>query len=158
MVLDIESLLVVNAANLIVMAATLPLIMGRQLSKAAASARNSLLIQALGVVAIVLSGLWPAQWANHLTSAVAVSLLTLGQWLMFRALEGWRGPRRGGLLLKSTIVLAPLGYLLVSQSFQMRTVWANVMMISQLLLLAQATLWPARGWAGAGAGSSLDAR
>ena len=143
MVLDVQTLLVVNAANLIVMAATLPLIMGHQLSKAAASARNSLLIQALGVVAIVLSGLWPAPWANHLTSAVAVSLLALGQWLMFRALEGWLGPRRGGLLLKSTIVLAPLGYLLVSDSFQMRTAWANVMMISQLLLLAQATLWPA---------------
>ena len=143
MALDIESLLVVNAANLIVMAATLPLIMGRQLSKAAASARNSLLIQALGVIAIVLSGLWPAQWANHLTSAIAVSLLALGQWLMFRALAGWLGPRRGELLLKSTIVLAPVGYLLLSHSFQMRTVWANLMMISQLLLLAQATLWPA---------------
>lgn len=143
MALDIESLLVVNAANLILMAATLPLIMGRQLSKAAASARNSLLIQALGVIAIVLSGLWPAQWANHLTSAIAVSLLALGQWLMFRALAGWLGPRRGELLLKSTIVLAPVGYLLLSHSFQMRTVWANLMMISQLLLLAQATLWPA---------------
>lgn len=44
MALDVETLLVVNAANLIVMAATLPLIMGHQLSKAAANARNSLLI------------------------------------------------------------------------------------------------------------------
>lgn len=57
--------------------------------------------------------------------------------------SGWLGPRRGELLLKSTIVLAPVGYLLLSHSFQMRTVWANLMMISQLLLLAQATLWPA---------------
>jgi diguanylate cyclase (GGDEF)-like protein len=143
MALDVETLLVVNAANLIVMAATLPLIMGRQLSTAAASARNALLLQALGVVAIVLSGLWTAQWANHVTSAVAVSLLALGQWLMFRALKGWLGPRRGEWILMSTIVLAPLGYLLLSQSFQMRTAWANVMMIIELLVLAQATLWPA---------------
>ncbi len=143
MALDVESLLVVNAANLFVMAATLPLIMGHQLSKAAASARNSLLVQALGVLAIVVSGLWSSQWANHLTSALAVALLALGHWQMFCALEGWLGPRRGGLLLKSTIVLAPLGYLLLSQSFPNRTAWANLMMILQMLLLAQATLWPA---------------
>ncbi len=143
MALDVETLLVVNAANLIVMAATLPLIMGHQLSKAAASARNALLIQALGVMAIVLSGLWTAQWANHVTSAVAVSLLAVGHWLMFRALVGWLGPRQGEWILKSIIVLAPLGYLLLSQSFQMRTAWANAMMILELLVLAQATLRPA---------------
>lgn len=143
MALDVETLLVVNAANLVVMAATLPLIMGHQLSKAAANARNALLIQAVAVVAIVLSGLWSAPWANHATSAVAVSLLALGHWLMFRALAGWLGPRRGELLLKIIIVLSPVGYLLLSQSFQMRTAWANVIMIVELLVLAQASLRPA---------------
>ncbi len=146
--LDVESLLVVNAANQLVMAATLPVIMGRQLSKAAASARNGILVQALGILAIVLSGLWPGQWADHVISALAVSLLALGQWLLFCALQAWLGPRRFGPLLRSLIVLAPAGYLLLAQNFALRTAWANLMMIMQLLLIAQATLYPKTGLGG----------
>jgi diguanylate cyclase (GGDEF)-like protein len=142
MVLDVETLLVVNAANMLVIGATLPLIMGRELSKAAGNARNSLIIQALGVVAIVVSDLWPEQWLGHVVSAIAVSLLALGHWLMFRGLQGWLGPRRGEFFSRSLIVLAPIGYLLLAQSFPMRTAWANLVMILQLLLIGQATLWP----------------
>lgn len=143
MALDIESLLVVNAANLMVMAATLPLIMGRQLSAAAASARNALLVQALAMICIVLSGLRPGTWTDQLLSAASVSLFAVGHWLMFRALQGWLGPRRFESVLLALIVVGPAGYLVLSQSFAMRTAWANTMMILQLLIVSWATLWPA---------------
>ena len=48
MPLDLETLLVINAANLLVLAATLPFIMGRRLSPAARHARHSLIVQAIG--------------------------------------------------------------------------------------------------------------
>ena len=142
MALDVETLLVVNAANLLVSAATLPLIMGRELSKAATSARNSLLVKALGLVAIVVSGFWPGRWPDHVISAIAVGLFSWGQWLFFRALQGWLGPRPGQTLFKMLVVIAPLGYALASGSFVVRTAWANLMLILQLLIVCRATLWP----------------
>jgi diguanylate cyclase (GGDEF)-like protein len=140
--LDVESLLAVNALNLLVLGGALPLIMGRQLSKTAARARDALLALAAGMVCIVLSGQWPGSWADTLLSALAVSLIALGLWLLFQGLQGWLGLRPGGRLLTSMILLAPLGYLLTSGSFMLRTAWANSTLILELLIVCRATLWP----------------
>jgi diguanylate cyclase len=142
MALDVESLLAVNALNLLVVGFALPFIMGRQLSKAATHARSALLLLALGIVAIVLSGLWPGGWGDALLSALGVGLLILGLWLLFQGLQGWLGPRQGGPVLTGLIVIAPLGYLLVSGNFVVRTAWSNVMLILALLIVCRATLWP----------------
>lgn len=143
MTLDIRTLLVVNAANLLLMASILPLIMGRQLSQAAAHARASLVMQALGWLAIILSGFWIHQWQDHLLSTVSMACLSVSQWLLFQALQGWLGPRRGQTLLLWVVWLTPLGYALTFQSYPVRVGWSNLMLALQLLIICQATLRPA---------------
>lgn len=143
MTLDIRTLLVVNAANLLLMASILPLIMGRQLSQAAAHARASLVMQALGWLAIILAGFWIHQWQDHLLSTVSMTCLSVSQWLLFQALQGWLGPRRGRTLLFWVVWLTPLGYALTFQSYPVRVGWSNLMLALQLLIICQATLRPA---------------
>ena len=55
--LDPDTLLIVNVVNLLVLASTLPVIMGQKLSLAASAARRSLVVQGVGWVALILSGL-----------------------------------------------------------------------------------------------------
>ena len=147
--LDIRTLLVVNAANLLLMASILPFIMGRRLSPAAANARASLVMQALGWLAIIVSGAWIGQWQDHLLSTVSMSCLSASQWFTFQALQGWLGRRRGQTLLLWLVLLMPLGYALTFQSYPVRVVWSNLMLALQLLIVCQATLRPASELGGA---------
>lgn len=149
MTLDIRTLLVVNAANLLLMASILPFIMGRQVSPAAAHARASLVMQALGWLAIILAGFWIHQWPDHLLSTVSMACLSASQWLVFQALQGWLGPRRGQALLLWVAWLTPLGYALTFQSYPIRVGWSNLMLALQLLIVCQAALRPASGLGGA---------
>ena len=142
MQLDIGTLLVINAANLLLTATALPFIMGRKLSAAAANARTSLIVQAGGWIAIVLSHMWIGQWQDRLLSTLSIACSSLGQWLMFKAMQGWLGPRRGGLLLAIVVVITPIGYALSFSSYPFRVGWSNGMLALQLLLLCQSTLAP----------------
>ncbi len=134
--------MVINAANLIVVATALPLLMGQRLSWAAGSARASLMVQALGWVAILFSGLWAGRWQDLLLSTFAIACFGGGQWFMFEAMRGWLGPRRGRTLLLALVVLTPIGYALSFQVYPVRVGWANFMIAAQLLLVAQSTLSP----------------
>lgn len=140
--LDVHTLLVINAANLLLMAFTLPFIMGRQLSAAAASARTSLMVQALGWVAMMVSSLWALQWLDLLLSTLSIVCFSVGQWLMFQALQGWLGRRPGQTLLAVAAVLTPVGYALAFGSYPLRVGWVNLMLALQLLIVCLATLRP----------------
>ncbi len=149
MALDVRTLLIVNATNLLLMGFTLPFIMGRQLSPAAASARTSVMLQALGWVAMILSSSWPQQWPDHLLSTLSIACFSFSQWLLFQALQGWLGPRRGQTLLLAVVVLTPIGYALTFQSYPIRVGWSNLMLALQILIVCQATLRPASQLGGA---------
>ena len=142
MALDVTTLLVINAANLLVVATALPLLMGQRLSSAAGSARASLMVQALGWVAILFSGFWAGRWQDLMLSTFSIACFSVGQWLMFEAMQGWLGPRRGRALLLGLVVLTPIGYALSFHNYPIRVGWANFMLATQLLILALSTLRP----------------
>lgn len=142
MFLDVNTLLVVNAANVLITAVALPVIMGQQLSTAAANARAALMVQGVAWVAILLSSLWPEQWPDQLLSTVFVACTSIGQWLMFMALQGWLGPRWGGRLLTVLVILAPVGYAAVFSSYPLRVGWSSGLLALQMLIVGAATLGP----------------
>ncbi len=143
MQLDPTTLLVINVANLLAMSLTLPLVMGQHLSPAARDARLSLIINGVAWIALICSGFWLGQWPDWLLSSVAMALLSLSNWLVFRALGNWLGPRPLRRLLLVLVVGMPVGYALSFQSYPVRVGWSNLLLAAQLLILARATLRPA---------------
>ncbi|MBI2751155.1 MAG: GGDEF domain-containing protein [Burkholderiales bacterium] len=143
MALDIYTLLVVNVVNALLMAATLPLIMGSRLSQAASHARLSLIAQAVGWIFMILAGSWKDLWQDQALSTLSIASTGIGQWLLFQAMAGWLGPRKGSRLLLFLVVITPLGYTLSFQSYPLRVGWANFLLALQLLLVCQSTLRPA---------------
>ncbi len=142
MALDVTTLLVINAANLLVMALALPLLMGQRLSWAAGNARAAMMVQAVGWVAILSSRLWAGRWQDQLLSTFAIACFSAGQWLMYEALRGWLGPRQGRKLMLALVVLTPVGYALSFQNYPARVGWSNFLVAAQLLVIANATLRP----------------
>jgi len=141
--LDPNTLLVVNATNVLLLAATLFVVMGRQLSVGASGARNTLVVQAFGWIALFLANLWPdRQWCVLLLSTVAVGGFSFSNWFLFRALEGWLGPRQGRFALLALAVLIPLGYAVLYHSYSLRVAWSNFLLAAQFAILARATLFP----------------
>ena len=144
MQLDPTTLLVINVANLLAMSLTLPLVMGQHLSPAARDARLSLIINGVAWIALIFSGLWFGLWQDWLLSSVAMALLSLSNWLVFRALGNWLGPRPLRLPLLVLVVAMPVGYALSFQNYAVRVGWSNLLIAAQLLILAIATLRPAK--------------
>jgi diguanylate cyclase (GGDEF)-like protein len=163
MSLDFNTLLVVNAVNLFLMSVTLVAIMGRQISTAAANARASLIVQAVGWLSFGVTGLLGAKWQSVFPASVVSAYQSLGLWLlpsfsvactsasiwlMFRALQGWLGPRPGNGLMYAIAILGPVGYALSFDHYAVRVGWANGMLALQLLMLCLATLRPKLGAGG----------
>ncbi|MFZ4480953.1 MAG: GGDEF domain-containing protein [Rhodoferax sp.] len=140
--LDPDTLLIVNVANLLVLASTLPVIMGQQLSPAARAARRSLIFQGLGWVALILSGLWPETWLDQLLSTISMVCISASHWLLFQAFQGWLGPRPLEKPLTVILILMPVGYALTFASYPVRVGWSNLLIALQLLVLARAALRP----------------
>jgi diguanylate cyclase (GGDEF)-like protein len=140
--LDPTTLIVINVANLLAMSLTLPLVMGRHLSPAARDARRALIVNGVAWIALIGSGFWIGQWPDWLLSSVAMGLLSISNWLVFRALAGWLGPRPLGTTLLVLVAAMPLGYAMSFGSYPVRVGWANLLTAGQLLILARATLWP----------------
>lgn len=141
--LDSHTLLVVNASSVLLLAATLLFVMGRQLSVGASGARNTLSVQALGWVALLLSNLWPErQWLGQLLATLAVGAFSFSNWFFFQALEGWLGPRKGRVALLVLAVVIPVGYAILFDSYSLRIVWSNFLLAAQFAILARATLFP----------------
>ena len=135
---DVRSVLALTALNLFAISAAMSLVMGKQLSRAARSARASLVAQALGWSAIVASGFF---WDFPLSVTAMVCAAASNQ-LMYHALEGWLGPRplRRTLMLMSLAM--PLGYALGFDSYPFRVGWANLWLASQFAVMATCALWP----------------
>lgn len=142
MYLDPTTLVTINAANQLLLALVLPVIMGQQLSPAARDARRSLIVQAVGWVALIASGYWPEQWPDRVLSTVSMTCIGLSQWLMFKALQSWLGRRPLARLLTVATVLLPIGYGLGFEHYAFRVGWANGWLALQLAIVARATLWP----------------
>jgi diguanylate cyclase (GGDEF)-like protein len=140
--IDPTTLMVLNVANLLAMSLALPLVMGQNLSPAARHARASLIISAAAWLALIFAGFWREQWPDRLLSTLAMAGLGLSNWLIFRALGYWLGPRPLGRLLLVLVVVVPVGYALSFHSYPVRVGWANLLIAGQLLILARATLLP----------------
>lgn len=140
--LDPQTLLVVNVANLLALAILLPVIMGDRLSAAARAARLSLIVHAGAWIAVILSEASPARWLDLLLSGLSMAGYSLSNWLLFGALNGWLGPRRGRRLLAGLAIAMPLGYLAFFDHYAWRVGWSNLLIALQVALLAGATRNP----------------
>ena len=138
MPLDFLTLMTAMAANLFMISAALPLIMGRDVSRAARHVQASLLLQALAWAAIIASSsLW-----DRTLSTVSIACNAAAQWMLYRALEEWLGPRPLRRVLLALVVAAPLGYALGFDHYALRVGWANGLMAAILCIVARATLYP----------------
>lgn len=138
MPLDFFTLMTVMAANLFMISAALPLIMGSDVSRAARNVQASLLLQAVGWSAIIASStLW-----DHALSTIAMVCQATAQWALYRALEEWLGPRPLRRTLLVLVVAMPLGYTLGFDHYAWRVGWANGLLAAILCIVARATLHP----------------
>ncbi|MFN3376958.1 MAG: GGDEF domain-containing protein [Burkholderiaceae bacterium] len=140
MQLDFLTLTVVMTVNLLMISATLPMIMGQGISRAARFAQKSLMLQAGAWVAIILS----ASFWDQALSTVSVAANALAQWMIFRALHEWLGPRPLEKPLLALVILTPLGYTLGFEHYAWRVGWANLLMGASMLIVARAALYPVR--------------
>ena len=138
MPLDFLTLMTVMATNLFMISAALPLIMGRGVSRAARHVQASLLLQAVAWAAIIASS---SLWAQAL-STLSIACNAAAQWMLYRALEEWLGPRPLPRLLLVLVIAAPLGYTLGFGHYAWRVGWANFLMAAILCIVARATLAP----------------
>lgn len=142
MTLDINTLLVVTVANIVVIALISPAVMGVRLGHAASAARWSLVLHAASWVFMITSNSWPETGLDHLLSTLAVAGFAATHWLLFRALNGWLGPRRFERAVVVLAILAPLGYVIFFDDYALRVGWANFLLAAQLLLLTLACFCP----------------
>ena len=140
MSLDILTLVVVAVTNLLALSCLLPLLMGRRISASAHDAQISLLLHTLAWIALITSGYWLDPWFSTLSMACMAGSF----YMMHRALGGWLGPRPGQRLQAVLCVLMPLGYAIVFSNYQFRVGWANFLLATMMLVVARATLYPAR--------------
>jgi len=141
--IDPSTLIVVNVANLLVMATALPFVMGQGLSPAAKDARISLFLNAAAWICMLASSLWYGQTPDRILSTVAMAFLCTSQWMIYRALENWLGPRPLRGLMWLLVWIMPVGYGLSFSSYQLRVGWANLLLAAQMLIVARACLYPA---------------
>lgn len=142
--LDPSTLIFINVVNLMAMAMALPLVMGQNLSPAAYNARASLMINGAAWLALIVAGFWREGWPDWLLSSLSMALMSFSNWLCYRALGHWLGPRPLGRLLLVLVLAMPLGYALSFGSYPVRVGWANLLIAAQLLILARAALLPTR--------------
>lgn len=142
--IDIFTVLALTAMNLIAVSVALPWVMGRSVSRAARLAQGSLLAQAFGWIAIICAGSFIGHWGDRALSTLSLALGAAAQILMFRALGEWLGPRPGWRAMQVIAVLMPLGYAIGFGHYSFRVGWANFLLATMMLLVAQAAFAPRR--------------
>ena len=142
MQLDFLTLLATTAISLFMISASLPLIMGRNISASARYVQATLLLQALAWVAIIASNFAPHPLVDRILSTVSIGCGTAALWMNYRALAGWLGPRPWPRLFRVLAVATPLGYFLGFDSYAFRVGWANALLAAATLLVARAALRP----------------
>ncbi|WP_298213961.1 GGDEF domain-containing protein [Acidovorax sp.] len=138
MSLDFLTLVAVMVANLFMLAAVLPFIMGSEVSRAARYVQASLLLQAVGWAAIIVS---PSLWPQALAT-LSIAFYAAAQWVLYRALEEWLGPRPLRGLLLALVIATPLGYTLRFDHYAWRVGWSNGLLTVILCIVARATMTP----------------
>lgn len=137
-----DTLLLTLVVNVLVLASSFGVLLGRELSAPAQAARWSLLLQAVAWLALMVSGLWPDTWADRLLSTGSMASLGLSQWAFYQALRGWLGPRPFRRVLHASAWLLPVGYFLLFDGYALRVGWANGWIALQAFVLGLAAVHP----------------
>lgn len=140
--IDLNTLLVVTVANIVLLAIVSPAVMGWQISVAARSARWSLVLHAASWVCMILSNLWPETFADQVLSTLSVGGFAASNWMLFKALTYWLGPRRFYRTSMLLMYMIPLGYFSLFGNYAARVGWANFLLAAQMLLVALACFQP----------------
>lgn len=135
MPLDINTLLVVTVANIVMLALISPAVMGSRLGTAARFARMSLIMHAVSWICMIASNFWPETLLDRILSTFAITGFALTHWLLFQALQAWLGARRFGRVIDFLAVMAPVGYFFLFHDYAMRVGWANFLLAGQLVVL-----------------------
>ena len=146
MQLDTVTLQILTAVILLMVSLSMPILMGKGVSRAARCMQASLLAEMLTWVLLISSS-----WLfDRVFSSLAIACGAISQWLMYLAVQGWVGKRQFGRLNLALMVLGPLGYAIGFSDYAFRVGWANFMVAGQMLIVAWATLYPRnqaqRGW------------
>ena len=146
MQLDTVTLQILTAVILLMVSLSMPILMGKGVSRAARCMQASLLAEMLTWVLLISSS-----WLfDRFFSSLAIAFGAISQWLMYLAVQGWVGKRSFGRLNLALMVLGPLGYAIGFSDYAFRVGWANFMVAGQMLIVAWATLYPRnqaqRGW------------
>ena len=146
MQLDTVTLQILTAVILLMVSLSMPILMGKGVSRAARCMQASLLAEMLTWVLLISSS-----WLfDRVFSSLAIACGAISQWLMYLAVQGWVGKRSFGRLNLALMVLGPLGYAIGFSDYAFRVGWANFMVAGQMLIVAWATLYPRnqaqRGW------------
>ncbi|MFY3382656.1 diguanylate cyclase domain-containing protein [Paracidovorax sp. MALMAid1276] len=148
--LHVATILILSSLNLVAVSLALPLVMGRNASRAARFAQGSLITQAIGWAAIVASGAFVGHWLDRALSTLCLVMASLSSYLLFRALRQWLGPRPWHRTLIVLGALMPLGYAWGFDHYSFRVGWANFLLAAMLVTVGRAALQPVqdakRGW------------
>ena len=131
--IDLNTLLVVTVSNVAALAIVSPAVMGRRISEAARSARLSLFLYATSWIPMILSNLWPETLADRLLSTLSVGGFAASNWMLFKAMGNWLGPRRCECAVKLLIYFIPGGYCILFGNYSFRVGWANRLLAIQML-------------------------
>ena len=142
--IDLNTLLVVTIANITALAIVSPAVMGWKISVAARSAQLSLFFYAISWIPMILSNLWPGTLADRFLSTISVGGFAASNWMLFKAMSHWLGPRRFERTVKLLIYLIPVGYCILFDNYSIRVGWANFLLAIQMFLLAFACFRPAK--------------
>jgi diguanylate cyclase len=93
---------------------------------------------------MILSNLWPETLADRLLSTLSVGGFAASNWMLFKAMGNWLGPRRCECAVKLLIYFIPVGYFILFGNYAFRVGWANILLAIQMLLLAFACFRPAK--------------
>ena len=142
--IDLNTLLVVTIANIAALAIVSPAVMGWRISEAARSARLSLVLFATSWIPMILSNLWPETLADRFLSTLSVGGFAASNWMLFKAMGHWLGPRHFERTVKLLMYFIPVGYFILFGNYAIRVGWANFLLASQMILLAFACFRPVR--------------
>lgn len=140
--IDLNTLLIVTVANIVLLAIVSPAVMGRKISIAARSARWSLVLHAVSWICMILSNMWPESLADRTLSTLSVGGFAASNWMLFKALTYWLGPRPLHRLSKVLMYAIPIGYFLLFGNYASRVGWANFLLAAQMLIVALACFQP----------------
>lgn len=77
---------------------------------------------------MILSNLWPGTLADRFLSTISVGGFAASNWMLFKAMSHWLGPRFLERTVKLLIYLIPVGYCILFDDYSIRVGWANFLL------------------------------